>query len=100
VSPYDRDGRPVDDAGRQIPHQLGVVAFMRAIPGFADQFRPVPAGFSSRMGENVRCPCGAKPRLEPLALTRCVGGCGRIYVRSRTTVYVGYGTPDAEESGS
>lgn len=77
----DEDLKPRDRLGRQMPHRLSMLIFMRVIPGFASQFRTVPERFyvGEKAKATVNCPCGEIVQADTGAMTQCEG-CGRIYV--------------------
>lgn len=71
------------------PRRLGWPAFLKAIPGLASQFRPVPDGYAELVGGSyvVDCPCGRQPRVPLEHATECE--CGRIFLASDTLYVAG-----------
>lgn len=94
----DEDLRPRDRLGRLVPHRLNMVTFMRAIPGFASQFRTVPERFyvGEKAKATINCPCGELVEADTGAMTTC-DGCERIYVWLVRRLVVG-NSPIAEEA--
>lgn len=94
----DADLRPLDRLGRVQPHRLNVLTFAKAIPGFAEQFRTVPAKFyTATDGERVQveCPCGEPVTCELGSLT-LHGPCKRVYLYAGKRLLVA-NSPTREE---
>lgn len=83
------------------PHRLTWYDYARAIPGFAERVRRVPALAVAEVGDDeegsfamVTCPCGGHPIARD-SVDKC-SGCERYYalVRKTGAVVVFYGNMD------
>lgn len=80
---YNADGRPVDLFGRAQLQPFGFLSFAKAIPGFFDQFAPIPDEFWNKDADEdlsiavVACPCGEEPSVGLNAMTECE--CERVF---------------------
>jgi hypothetical protein len=79
----------LDLLGRVVPHRIGPIALMRAIPGFAAQFTKVSAKYVANFNGAyvVSCPCGEEPEVTPGDhILKCA--CERFYIFTGTALYV------------
>lgn len=99
INPHRTDA-VYDLHGRREPRRLDLNLMLTAIPGFARQFRRVPARAVAEDGEDesgrfalVSCPCGSRPIVRD-SLAKC-SGCERFYALSASgRVFVTYGEMD------
>lgn len=83
VAGWDVDGIPRDVFSRVIPHRLGFLSYIKAVPGLADQFIEIPPQFwNDDVEDGVRvgiiaCPCKETPVVPLNELRVC--GCQRVY---------------------
>jgi hypothetical protein len=78
----DEDLIPVDRLGRKDLHQFNILAWCKAMPGFASQFQTVvPPRFytGNKKTCTVTCPCGAVEEFKLGLLFTCPN-CTRIYL--------------------
>jgi hypothetical protein len=77
----DEDGRSRDRLGRQVPHRLNALSFVRAIPGLKERLRLPPDGMTTvtKSGsQTIACPCGETTEIEYLGVHSCK--CERTYI--------------------
>jgi hypothetical protein len=82
-----------DRQGWRHPRRLGAMTFMRAIPGLASQFKPIPDEFWSNDVNSegytaavIACPCGEEPTVEVGSLAECQ--CERFFLNLGARVLV------------
>lgn len=86
---------PRDLLGRKDLHRLNLASYAKAIPGFAERIRKVPArAVQEEKGDEafVTCPCGANV-VATQELGDCPADCGRHYIYL-ACVWVVYGALD------
>jgi hypothetical protein len=83
----------VDEAGWRHPRRLGMMTFMRSIPGLPSQFRAIPSNFwSEDVNEDgfteaiISCPCGDEPHVEIGSVVECK--CERFFFNAGVKVLV------------
>lgn len=97
VRPHVRDTLTadphIDQAGWRHPRRLGMMTFMRSIPGLPSQFRPIPENFwSEDVNEEgfteaiIACPCGEEPSVEVGSVVECK--CERFFFNAGVKVLV------------
>lgn len=78
----DQDGRERDRLGRNLPHRLNALTFVRSIPGLREQLRLTTEGLTTVTKDGlqtVACPCGK--RTEPIGYLQIQAcKCGRTYI--------------------
>lgn len=91
---YDTIARTSDRIGRQNPRlAFNFATFMRSIPGWGEQWTPIPdefwqedVTFDRLSFATVACPCGAEPRVGAGRTLQCA--CERIFFYSGRGVLV------------